>query len=122
MRAGSVKSLALNPASDPNEAHSAFYCPVPTSGNPTQVLIDRFQSWRKVLKDLIAYFREIQSHYENRGKALLKLANVSNNISTPSEFLTSAGIDDALQFLRVYNKNAILEANKAKEMRRRMSS
>lgn len=116
MRAGSVKSLALNPASDPNEAHSAFYCPVPTSGNPTQVLIDRFQSWRKVLKDLIAYFREIQSHYENRGKALLKLANVSNNISTPSEFLTSAGIDDALQFLRVYNKNAILEANKAKEI------
>lgn len=71
-------------------------------------------AWRKVLKDLIAYFREIQSHYEGRSKALLKLANVSNNISTPPNFLKTAGIDDALQFLRTYNKNAIGEANKAK--------
>lgn len=44
MRAGSVKSLALHSSSgDPDEAHSAFYCPVPTSGNPTEVLINRFQ-------------------------------------------------------------------------------
>lgn len=43
MRAGSVKSLALHSASDPNEAQSAFFCPVPTSGNPTEVLINRFQ-------------------------------------------------------------------------------
>ncbi|KPM40182.1 hypothetical protein AK830_g6362 [Neonectria ditissima] len=116
MRAGSVKSLALQSTSDPDEAHSAFHCPVPTSGNPTEVLTTRFQGWRKVLKDLIAYFREIQSHYEHRSKSLLKLANVSNNISAPPGFLTSAGIDDALQFLRTYNKNAILEANKAKEI------
>ncbi|KAK7428691.1 phosphatidylinositol 4,5-bisphosphate-binding protein [Neonectria magnoliae] len=116
MRAGSVKSLALQSTSDPDEAHSAFHCPVPTSGNPTEVLTTRFQGWRKVLKDLIAYFREIQSHYEHRSKSLLKLANVSNNISAPPGFLTTAGIDDALQFLRTYNKNAILEANKAKEI------
>lgn len=75
-----------------------------------------FLAWRKVLKDLIAYFREVQSHYESRNKALLKLANVSNNIATPPHFLKSAGIDDALQFLRTYNKNAIVEANKAKEI------
>lgn len=43
MRAGSVKSLALNSGGDPDEAHSAFYCPVPTSGNPTEVLVNRFQ-------------------------------------------------------------------------------
>ncbi|KAH8706808.1 hypothetical protein BGZ61DRAFT_493523 [Ilyonectria robusta] len=116
MRAGSVKSLALQSTSDPDEAHSAFHCPIPTTGNPTDVLSNRFQSWRKVLKDLIAYFREIQSHYENRSKSLLKLANVSNNISAPPGFLTTAGIDDALQFLRTYNKNAIVEANKAKEI------
>ncbi|KAH7015130.1 hypothetical protein EDB80DRAFT_566453 [Ilyonectria destructans] len=116
MRAGSVKSLALQSTSDPDEAHSAFHCPIPTTGNPTDVLSNRFQSWRKVLKDLIAYFREIQSHYENRSKSLLKLANVSNNISAPPGFLTTAGIDDALQFLRTYNKNAIIEANKAKEI------
>lgn len=73
-------------------------------------------AWRKVLKDLIAYFREIQSHYEHRGKALIKLANTSNNIQTPPGFLNSAGIDDALQFLRSYNKNAINEAHKAKDI------
>lgn len=43
MRAGSVKSLALQSSSDPDEAHSAFHCPVPTSGNPADVLSDRFQ-------------------------------------------------------------------------------
>ncbi|KAF4453577.1 hypothetical protein F53441_3823 [Fusarium austroafricanum] len=116
MRAGSVKSLALQSSSDHDEGHSAFYCPVPTSGNPTETLSTRFQNWRKVLKDLIAYFREIQTHYEQRSKSLLKLANVANNITTPPGFLQSAGIDDALQFLRVYNKNAILEANKAKDI------
>lgn len=42
-RAGSVRSLALNSASDRDEANSAFYCPVPTSGNPTEVLTNRFQ-------------------------------------------------------------------------------
>ncbi|PNY29177.1 Phosphatidylinositol 4,5-bisphosphate-binding protein SLM1, partial [Tolypocladium capitatum] len=72
--------------------------------------------WRKVLKDLIAYYREIQSHYEHRSKTLGKLANVANNISTPPNFLKSAGIDDALQFLRNYNRAAIQEANKAKEI------
>lgn len=75
-----------------------------------------FLAWRKVLKDVITYFREIQSHYEQRSKALVKLANVANNISTPPQFLKSAGIDDALQFLRNYNKAAIQEANKAKEI------
>lgn len=43
-RAGSVRSLALQSSSDPDEAHSAFFCPVPTSGNPTTALAERFQS------------------------------------------------------------------------------
>ncbi|KAG6006093.1 hypothetical protein E4U21_007390 [Claviceps maximensis] len=115
-RAGSVRSLALQSTMDPDDAHSAFYCPVPTSGNPTDVLANRFQTWRKVLKDLITYFREIHSHYEQRSKALVKLANVANNISMPPQFLKSAGIDDALQFLRNYHKAAIQEATKAKEI------
>ncbi|UNI17369.1 phosphatidylinositol 4,5-bisphosphate-binding protein, variant 2 [Purpureocillium takamizusanense] len=115
-RAGSVRSLALHSSSEPDDASSAFYCPVPTSGNPTDILVNRFQTWRKVLKDLIAYFREIQSHYEHRSKNLVKLANVANNISTPPSFLKSAGIDDALQFLRNYNKAAIQEANKARDI------
>lgn len=43
MKAGSVRSLALQSTSDPDEAHSVFYCPVPTSGSPTDVLANRFQ-------------------------------------------------------------------------------
>ncbi|KAI1288995.1 hypothetical protein F5Y03DRAFT_401368 [Xylaria venustula] len=59
---------------------------------------------------------EIQNHYEHRSKSLLKLANVCNNISAPPGFLTSGGLDEALQILRGYHKTAILEANKSKEI------
>lgn len=69
-----------------------------------------------MLKDLIAYFREIQNHYEHRAKSLLKLANVLNNTSTPPGFLAAGGLDDALQILRNYHKNSIQEANKAREI------
>lgn len=44
MKAGSVRSLALQSTADEDEMHSAFYCPVPTSGNPTEALANRFQS------------------------------------------------------------------------------
>lgn len=69
-----------------------------------------------MLKDLIAYFREIQTHYEQRSKSLLKLSNVLNNTTTPAGFLTSGGLDDALQVLRRYNKHSVVEANKAREI------
>lgn len=42
MKAGSVRSLALQSNTDEDEMHSAFYCPVPTTGNPTEVLAGRF--------------------------------------------------------------------------------
>jgi len=43
IRAGSVRSLALHSTSDSKEMNSVFYCPVPTSGNPTDGLANRFQ-------------------------------------------------------------------------------
>lgn len=43
MKAGSVRSLALQSNADEDEMHSAFYCPVPTTGNPTEALANRFQ-------------------------------------------------------------------------------
>lgn len=42
-RAGSVRSLALQPGQDVDEMHSAFFSPVPTTGNPTEILANRFQ-------------------------------------------------------------------------------
>ncbi|KAF3763705.1 hypothetical protein M406DRAFT_236725, partial [Cryphonectria parasitica EP155] len=116
MKAGSVRSLALQSNMDEDEMHSAFYCPVPTTGNPTEALAERFQAWRKILKDLITYFKEVQTFYEQRSKALLKLANVLNNVHMPPGFLPSGGLDDAVQILRNYNSQAILEANKAREI------
>lgn len=115
-RAGSVRSLAVQTAPDSDDASNAFYCPVPTSGTPTDVLANRFQVWRKILKDVIAYFREIQSHYEQRAKSLFKLVNLGNNIATPPSFLSTGGIDDALQLLRKHNTAALQEASKAKEI------
>ena len=44
--AGSVKSLTLGDKekyADQNEMNSAFYTPVPTTGNPTEILSNRFQ-------------------------------------------------------------------------------
>lgn len=42
-RAGSVRSLVLQGPGDIDEMHSAFFSPVPTSGNPTEILANRFQ-------------------------------------------------------------------------------
>ncbi|KAH9901738.1 hypothetical protein F4778DRAFT_781628 [Xylariomycetidae sp. FL2044] len=38
MKAGSVRSLTLQSSHEPDETHSAFFCPVPTAGNPTEIL------------------------------------------------------------------------------------
>jgi hypothetical protein len=43
MKAGSVRSLALQSTTDQDQMHSAFYCPIPTATNPTEVLANRFQ-------------------------------------------------------------------------------
>lgn len=72
--------------------------------------------WRKLLKDLILYFREVQSSYEHRSKALLKISNIINNTTTPPAFLTQGGVDDALHILRNYHKQAVAESSKAKDV------
>lgn len=56
MNAGSVRSLALQSSHDSDEAHSAFYCPVPTSGSPTDILSNRFQC------KLFTMFRAVVRH------------------------------------------------------------
>ncbi|KAL8928547.1 MAG: hypothetical protein Q9208_001781 [Pyrenodesmia sp. 3 TL-2023] len=116
--AGSTKGLTTGDASyddaDNEEMNSAFFVPVPTTGSPTEILANRFQAWRKVLKDLVTYFRDIQKSYESRSKTLYNLSNVINNMTMPPAFLTEGGIGDAIHVLRDYHKQAIVEANKAK--------
>ncbi|KAI9707234.1 MAG: hypothetical protein M1836_000194 [Candelina mexicana] len=99
-----------------DEMKSATFTPVPTSGNPTEILSNRFQAWRKVLKDLVTYFRDIQISYESRAKALLKVSNVINNTNMPSQFLIKGGIGEATHILRDYHTQSIVECNKAKDI------
>lgn len=73
-------------------------------------------AWRKLLKDLITYFREVQSSYETRAKALIKVSNVINNTNTPSVFLSDGGINEANRILRDYHKQSVVEANKARDI------
>lgn len=73
-------------------------------------------AWRKVLKNLIIYFKEIQQSYETKAKSVLKVANLINNSSAEVGFLQDGGLDDANQILRAYHKNAIAEANRSQKI------
>jgi ribosomal protein L9 len=142
-RAGSVRSLTLGEKEkygQSEEMNSVFYCPVPTSGNPTELLANRFQgtlppipaclfaladlklstnyftAWRKVLKDLIAYFRDVQKSWDSRAKAIQSASNAINNANMPPGFLASGGLGDAIHILRDYNRQSLTEGNKAKEI------
>ncbi|KAF1973491.1 hypothetical protein BU23DRAFT_589484 [Bimuria novae-zelandiae CBS 107.79] len=117
VRAGSIKGVNFDDEDGGGVKHnSVFYTPVPTSGSPTEILANRFQAWRKLLKDLISYFREVGSSYEHRSKALLKVSNVINNTNAPSLFLSEGGLSDANRILRDYHKQAVAESNKAKDI------
>lgn len=121
LRAGSVRSLVLGDkekysVDGVDDQNSAFYIPVPTNGNPTEVLADRFQAWRKVLKDLIVFFKELQKSYETRSKLFMSASNIINNSTIPPTFLKSGGLGDATDILRNFHKQAYLEATKAAEV------
>ncbi|KAJ5567533.1 hypothetical protein N7535_006839 [Penicillium sp. DV-2018c] len=121
MRAGSVRSLSLGDrekyhtdgSEDPN---SAFRIPIPTNGNPTEVLANRFGAWRKVLKDLILFFKEVQKSYETRSKLLLSASNVVNNQTLPPGLLGSTGLAEATEILQDFHRQGYMEANKAVEV------
>lgn len=65
MKAGSVKSLALQSNADEDEMHSAFYCPVPTKGNPTEALANRFQGKCMSREPLYFTLRRLRDHLES---------------------------------------------------------
>jgi hypothetical protein len=73
-------------------------------------------AWRKFLKDLIAYFREVQKSFEARANALLKVSNIISNTNTPTIFLTEGGLNEANRIFRDYYKQAVIEANKARDI------
>lgn len=118
LRAGSVRSLHLGDREKyvADNFNSAFYVPIPTHGNPTEVLAERFQAWRKILKDLIIFFKDLQKSYETRSKLLLSASNIINNTAIPPTFLQNGGIADATEILREFHRQGLAEANKAKDV------
>lgn len=96
---------------------SPLYSPIPTSSNPTEALVNRFQAWRRLLKDYIAYFREVQNTNEAQAKSLLRLSQTINNQFEPSgAFMKSGGILEANALLRDFHKEAYLAAENAKNI------
>ncbi|OQE13406.1 hypothetical protein PENFLA_c048G05550 [Penicillium flavigenum] len=121
MRAGSVRSLSLGDrekyhTEGSDDLSSAFVTPVPTNGNPTEVLANRFGAWRKLLKDLILFFKEVQKSYETRAKLFLSASSVVNNQTLPPGLLQSGGLADATEILQNFHRQGYTEANKAVEV------
>ncbi|KXT03762.1 hypothetical protein AC578_726 [Pseudocercospora eumusae] len=115
LRAGSLKGFAGVDADDANFT-SWSYTPVPTTGTPTDILANRFQAWRQLLKSLITYFREIQQSYETRHKALHKVQNTIANITNPSIFMSNGGLGEATRILETFHGKSVREAQKARDI------
>ncbi|KAF7714964.1 Uncharacterized protein PECH_005396 [Penicillium ucsense] len=120
-RAGSVRSLSLGARERYNtdgedDVNNVFAVPIPTHGNPTEVLADRFQAWRKVLKDLIAFFKDIQKSYETRAKLFQSATSVMGNHSMPPNFLESGGLADTHEILQHFHRQGLAEAQKAADV------
>lgn len=101
---------------DRDNPRSAFHSPVPSNGNPTEVLCNRFAGWRRILKDFIAYFKEVQLSYESRVKSTSRLFHTLNSAIEPEMFLRSGGILETNIVLKEYHKSAMLSSEQAKQI------
>jgi hypothetical protein len=70
-------------------------------------------AWRKVLKDYILYFREVQAQYEARGRGIHKITQSLNVAARPSEFMEHGGIMETNAVLADFHKEAIVNAGNA---------
>jgi len=118
------------------EGYNSFlYSPIPTSSNPTETLVSRFQgelphhassgevlissylAWRRLLKDYITYFREVQSTTEAQARNLLRLSQTINNQPEASgAFMKSGGILEINALFKDFHKEAYLTAENAKSI------
>jgi hypothetical protein len=58
----------------------------------------------------------VSSSYEHRAKSLLKVSNVINNTNAPTALLIDGGLNDANRIMRDFHKQAVVEANKARDI------
>lgn len=100
------------------ESYNSFlYSPIPTSSNPTEALVNRFQAWRRLLKDYITYFREVQSTNEAQARNLLALSQtISCQPEASGTFMKSGGILETNALLGDFHKEAYLAAQNARSI------
>ena len=121
-RSGSKRSVTAGSVADhprvdsSKEYNSPFTTPIPTTGSPTEVLANRFQQWRQLLKSVITYFREIQASYEMRAKATQKVQQSIAMISHPPIFKKENGLGEATKILEEYHKKSVAESNKSRDI------
>lgn len=72
-----------------------------------------FAAWRKVLKDVITYFREVQTQHEARTRSIGKLTSALNSATRPSDFLAQGGIFETNTELGDFHKEAIINSQNA---------
>jgi hypothetical protein len=75
-----------------------------------------FTDWRRLLKDLINYFRDIQSMYEQRAKGFSRLSGSIHNLSVPPGFLGRGGLGEAFDILKAHHQKAVAESAKARDV------
>jgi len=80
------------------------------------VLAKMTTGWRRILKDFIAYFREVSSSYENKAKSTGKLFQTLNNAVQPEMFLRTGGILETNVVLKEYHKSAMIAHEKARQI------
>ncbi|KAF3923521.1 hypothetical protein ABW21_db0209446 [Orbilia brochopaga] len=115
-RSGSRSRRSTVGEMDSDNPNSAFHSPVPSHGSPTEILANRFTGWRRILKDYIAYFKEVQVAYEVQAKTTSKLFHTLNSAIEPEMFLRSGGILETNVVLKEHHKSAMLASEQAKQI------
>ncbi|KAF3920731.1 hypothetical protein AA313_de0207434 [Arthrobotrys entomopaga] len=115
-RSGSRSRRSTVGEMDSDNPNSAFHSPVPSHGNPTEILANRFAGWRRILKDYIAYFKEVQVAYEAQAKTTSRLFHTLNSAIEPEMFLRSGGILETNVVLKEHHKSAMLASEQAKQI------
>ena len=112
-RSSSRRSRPSTPEAE--DSNSAFFLPVPTQSNPTEILANRFTGWRRILKDYIAYFKEVHLVYETRAKGIGRLYQTLCGAVEPDMFLRNGGILDTTSVLKDYHKSSMLANEHARQ-------
>ncbi|KAK6505243.1 hypothetical protein TWF481_007158 [Arthrobotrys musiformis] len=115
-RSGSRSRRSTVGEMDSDNPNSAFHSPVPSHGNPTEVLANRFSGWRRILKDYIAYFKDVQVAYETQAKTTSRLFHTLNSAIEPEMFLRSGGILETNVVLKEHHRSAMLASEQAKQI------